>query len=245
VAAVPASDPGFVYISSGTWSLVGAEVAAPVLTAAAEQANFTNEGGVNGTFRLLRNVTGLWLVQGCRRRWGLEGPEAYARLADAAREAEGLAAFVDPDDPAFFNPPDMVAAIERRLADTGQRVPPTPGALVRCVLESLALKYRAVLDTLAAIRGREATVIHVVGGGANNTLLCQLTADATGLPVVAGPAEATAIGNILVQAVAAGAIGSFEEARAVVRRSFEPARYTPGDRGPWDRAYARFKDQSR
>jgi len=240
VAAIPAADPRFAYISSGTWSLVGAETSAPVLTEAAEQANFTNEGGVNATFRLLRNVTGLWLVQGCRRRWGMEHAEAYAELAAAASEARPLTALVDPDDPAFFNPVDMVAAIERRVADTGQPVPSTPGAIVRCVLESLALKYRRVLDILAAIRGQDASVIHVVGGGSNNALLCQFTADATGLPVVAGPAEATAIGNLLVQAVAAGAIESFAEARAVVRRSFEPRCYAPGDRLPWDRAYRRF-----
>ena len=242
VAAVPASGRRFAYISSGTWSLVGAEVASPVLTEAAEQANFTNEGGVYGTFRLLRNVAGLWLVQGCRRRWGLEQKEAYAQLTGAAADAPPLAAFVDPDDPAFFNPPDMVEAIERRVAGTGQPVPPTPGALVRCVLESLALKYRHVLETLARIRGEDATVVHVVGGGARNALLCQLTADATGLPVVAGPAEATAIGNIMVQAVSAGAVESFEAARAVVRGSFEPQRYTPRDREPWDRAYRRFAE---
>lgn len=242
VAAVPASDPGFAYISSGTWSLVGAEVTSPVLTEAAERANFTNEGGVFGTFRLLRNVTGLWLVQGCRRRWGLEGREAYAQLTAAAADADALTAFVDPDDPAFFNPPDMVAAIERRLADTGQRPPATPGGLVRCVLESLALKYRRVLDTLAAIRGRETTVVHVVGGGSNNGLLCQFTADATGLPVIAGPAEGTSIGNILVQAIAAGAVASLGDARAVVRRSFEPTCYAPRDRDPWDRAARRFAE---
>ena len=245
VAAVPAADPRFAYISSGTWSLVGAEVTAPVLSEAAERANFTNEGGVYGTFRLLRNVTGLWLVQGCRRRWGLEGPEAYSQLTAAAAAAEPLAALLDPDDPAFFNPPDMVAAIERRLEETGQRAPATPGALVRSILESLALKYRQVLETLAAIRGQEAAVVHIVGGGSNNSLLCQFTADATGLPVVAGPAEGTSIGNILVQAITAGAIGSFEEARAVVRRSFEPTCYTPRDREPWDRAYRQFADVTR
>lgn len=242
VAAVPAVDSRFAYISSGTWSLVGAEVPAPVLSEAAERANFTNEGGVYGTFRLLRNVTGLWLVQGCRRRWGMEGREAYARLTEAAAGAEPLAAMVDPDDPAFFNPPDMVAALERRLAETGQRAPSTQGGLVRCVLESLALKYRQVLETLAGIRGEQAAVVHIVGGGSNNGLLCQFTADATGLPVVAGPAEGTAIGNILVQAIAAGAIGSLDEARAVVRGSFEPARYEPRDREPWDRAYRQFSD---
>jgi rhamnulokinase len=242
VAAVPAADPRFAYISSGTWSLVGAEVGAPVLSEAAERANFTNEGGVYGTFRLLRNVTGLWLVQGCRRRWGMDGREAYSQLTEAAAAAEPLAALVDPDDPAFFNPPDMVAAIERRLVETGQRAPATPGALVRCILESLALKYRQVLETLAAIRGQEAAVVHVVGGGSNNALLCQFTADATGLPVVAGPAEGTSIGNILVQAIAAGAIASLDAGRAVVRRSFEPACYAPRDREPWDRAFRRFAD---
>ncbi len=242
VVAIPAADPRFAYISSGTWSLVGAEVAAPVLTEAAERANFTNEGGVNATFRLLRNVTGLWLVQGCRQRWGMERADAYAELAAAASAAEPLTAFVDPDDPAFFNPPDMVAAIERRLAATRQHVPATPGAIVRCILESLALKYRLVLEVLAEVRAQDAAVIHIVGGGSNNSLLCQFTADATGLPVVAGPTEATAIGNILVQAVACGAIESLPEARGLVRRSFQPRCHEPGDRTPWDRVYGRFRE---
>jgi rhamnulokinase len=242
VAAVPAEDPRFAYISSGTWSLVGAEVTAPILTEAAERASFTNEGGVNATFRLLRNVTGLWLVQGCRRRWGIDGPEAYAELTAAASAADSRTALIDPDHPLFFNPPDMVAAIEQRLAETGQRVPATPGGIVRCILDSLALKYRQVLDALASVRGQAAPIVHIVGGGANNALLCQLTADATGLPVMAGPIEATAIGNILVQAVTAGAIDSCADARAVVRQSFEPRCHQPGDRAAWDPAYERFID---
>lgn len=242
VAAVPAEDPAFAYISSGTWSLVGAEVKAPVTTGEAERANFTSEGGVGGTFRLLKNVVGLWLVQGCRRRWGLEGPDAYAALAAAAAKAGPLEALVDPDDPAFFNPPDMVAAIESRLVATGQSVPTSRGGIVRAILESLALKYRRVLEQLAAIQGREASVVHIVGGGARNALLCQFTADATGLPVVAGPVEATSIGNILVQAIAAGIIGSVAEGRALVRRSFDVSVFEPGDRGPWDRAYQQFTD---
>ena len=242
VAAVPAGEPGFAYISSGTWSLVGTEVTTPVISAEAERTGFSNEGGVGGTFRLLKNVMGLWLVQGCRRRWGLDGPDAYEALAAAAAEAEPLAALVDPDHPAFFNPPDMVAAIERRLASTGQAVPSTRGGLVRCVLDSLALKYRQVLDQLASVRGSRATVVHVVGGGAKNALLCQLTADATSLPVVAGPAEATSIGNILVQAIAAGAIGSVADGRRLVRQSFDPARFEPEGPEGWDRAYRRFLD---
>ncbi|HSK09164.1 MAG TPA: FGGY-family carbohydrate kinase [Vicinamibacterales bacterium] len=243
VAAVPADDPRFAYISSGTWSLVGAEVATPFLTEAASRAGFTNEGGVNGTFRLLRNVAGLWLLQECRRRWGIE-PQAYAALTAAASEAEPFAALIDPDDPGFFNPPDMVGAIERRLAATGQRAPATRGGFVRCILESLALKSRQVLDALAIVRGQRATVVHIVGGGSKNPLLCQLTADATGLPVVAGPAEATAIGNLLVQAVAAGAIASLDEGRAVVARSFEPARYLPRAEESWNRAYDRFVEMA-
>ncbi|MEN6560466.1 MAG: rhamnulokinase family protein [Acidobacteriota bacterium] len=242
VAAVPAEGEHWAYISSGTWSLVGVEEKAPVISELSLRANFTNEGGVGGTIRFLKNVSGLWLVQGCRKAWSAEGPVTYDELTRAAAEAAPFAALVNPDAPDFLNPPDMPEAIAAYCRRTGQPVPGTRAALVRSLLESLALKYRSVIDQLRQVLGHPIEKIHVIGGGSRNALLCQLTADATGLPVVAGPAEATAIGNILVQAMALGRVGSPEDIRAVVRESFEPRTYQPSGRGPaWDAAADRFR----
>ena len=228
VAAVPAEGADFAYISSGTWSLMGAELRAPDLSEGALRYNFTNEGGVGGTFRFLKNIMGLWLVQECRRTWAADGRErSYADLARAAAEAPGFGPLVDPDDGRFLPPGDMPGRVAAFCRETGQAVPAGEGAVIRCLLESLALKYRWVLERLEEVLGRRLEPIHVVGGGIRNTLLCQLTADATGRPVVAGPAEATAIGNLLVQALGLGRIGSVGDIRAVVRASFEPRTFTP------------------
>lgn len=228
VAAVPTVHTGranWAYISSGTWSLVGVEVPDAVRTDAAFRAGLTNEGGVDGTLRLLKNVMGLWLVQRCRAAFGADAD--YDVLTRQAEESPPLRSRIDPDDPRFLNPPDMPAAIAGFCRETGQPVPETPGQFVRCCLESLALKYRDVLDRLAAVTGVPIEVVHVVGGGSRNRLLNQLTADATGLPVVAGPVEATALGNVLVQARAAGELGSLADLRAVVRESFAPEVFSP------------------
>jgi len=242
VAAVPAEGGNWAYISSGTWSLVGVEETAPVISPASLQANFTNEGGVGGTVRFLKNVTGLWLIQGCRRAWSAEGAVSYEELAAAAGDAPRFAALIDPDDPGFLNPPDMPEAVAAYCRRTGQAVPPTRAAMVRAILESLALKYRFVLDQLRAILGHPIEKIHVIGGGARNVLLCQLTADATGLPVVAGPAEATAVGNILVQAMALGLVSSPAGMRRIIRESFPLETYCPaGPPAEWDAAYDRFR----
>ncbi|MBT3346560.1 MAG: rhamnulokinase [Gemmatimonadetes bacterium] len=246
VAAVPAAGVGtgdFAYISSGTWSLMGAELSAPELGAEALRHNFTNEGGVGGTYRFLKNIMGLWLVQECRRTWLHEGSEfSYAELTQAAAGAPGLGALVDPDDERFMPPGDMPARIARYCAETSQNLPSNEGAIVRCVLDSLALKYRQVLEQLEAVLGRRLETIHIVGGGIQNELLCQLTADATGRPVVAGPAEATGIGNLLVQALGLGWVSSLADIRQVVIDSFEPRRYEPSqaDSAAWDEAYGRF-----
>ncbi len=241
VAAVPAEGGNWAYISSGTWSLVGVEEAAPVISPASLRANFTNEGGVGGTVRFLKNVTGLWLVQGCRKAWSADGPVSYEDLAAAASDAPRFAALIDPDDPGFLNPADMPEALAAYCRRTGQAVPPTRAAMVRAILESLALKYRFVLDELRAVLGHPVDRIHVIGGGARNPLLCQLTADATGLPVIAGPAEATAVGNILVQAMALGLVSSPAGMRAIIRESFPLESYRPaGPQAEWDAAYARF-----
>jgi len=239
VAAIPLTD-GAAYVSSGTWSLVGIEVPEPVLTPLAFRANLTNEGGVGGRFRLLKNVSGLWLVEQCRRAWTGEGRGYdYAELIALAKAAPSGTAFVDPDDERFLLPADMPAAVRSRCRETGQPEPHGPGEVVRVILESLALKYRFVIRRLEEVVGRRLSTVHVVGGGARNHLLCQLTADACGLPVKAGPAEATAVGNLVVQAMALGELSTLEEARELVRRSF-PAREFEPRAGPWEELVERF-----
>jgi rhamnulokinase len=243
VAAVPAEGHDFAWISSGTWSIMGVEAHEPVITPQSLAFNLTNEGGVAGTFRCSKNVLGLWLVQECRRTWAAQGQEwSYAELTEMAAQAAPLAAVIDPDHDDFLKPGDMPARIRAFCRQTGQSVPDGPAAIVRCALESLALKYRWVLECLEAVTGRRLEPIHIIGGGTQNRLLNQLTADATGRTVVAGPAEATAAGNLLVQAIALGHIGSVAEARAVARHSFTPEVYTPAASADWDEAYQRLLD---
>jgi sugar (pentulose or hexulose) kinase len=239
VAGVPAAGPDFAYISSGTWSLAGVELAAPVLTEASRAANFTNETGIDGTVRYLRNVMGLWLLQESLRGW----PAAsLGSLLDEAARRPPLRFVIDPDDPVFLPPGDMPGRIASWLAGRGEAVPSEPAETVRCILDSLALAYRRAITEAQSLSGRHADVVHVVGGGARNSLLCQLTADATGLPVVSGPAEATALGNVLGQARALGAApGDLAGMRALIRsaqplRTFAPA----GDGAAWAAAEARI-----
>lgn len=243
VAAVPAQGDDWAYLSLGTWALMGIEVRTPIVTGDALAANFTNEGGVDGTYRFLKNITGLWLVQECRRIWAREDGQAtsWDDLTRMAAEAAPFRSIVDPDDPAFLNPSDMPATIRERCQATGQPVPQTRGEVLRAALEGLALKCRYTIDTLGQLRGRPLQVLHIVGGGIQNRLLCQFIANATGLPVIAGPIEATAMGNILVQAMGQGDIGSLQELRDVVRRSVAPERYEPQDVAAWDEVYGRFK----
>jgi len=237
VVAVPASEPCFAYISSGTWSLVGLELDAPVLTEESRTANFTNESGIDGAIRYLRNVTGLWLLQECVRSWGAEAGSIDSLLAAAARE-DPLRFVVDADDPVFLPPGEMPARIRAWLFARGRPAPSSPAQFVRCILDSLALAYRRALVDAQRLSGRHADVVHVVGGGSRNDLLCQLTADATGLPVVAGPAEATALGNVLVQARAIGAAPvTLPGMRALLRSSLKLRTFMPsGGTGAWDRA---------
>jgi rhamnulokinase len=243
VVAVPAERPDFGYISSGTWSLVGMELDAPVLTEASRTANFTNEAGVDGTVRYLRNVMGLWLLQESVRGWAAAGqPVDLPGLLAAAARQPPLVTVVDPDDPVFLPPGDMPGRIAAAARRTGQPVPDGPAALARCILDSLALAYRRALRQVQELSGRQISVVHVVGGGSRNDLLLQLTADACGLPVRAGPAEATALGNILVQARALGAApGDLAGLRGLVRaaerlRCFEPS----GDPAAWAAAERRI-----
>ena len=241
VAAVPAQSGDYAYISSGTWSLMGVENAEPVIGEESLRYNFTNEGGVCGTFRLLRNIMGLWLVQECRRTWAHAGEDlSYSEITDLAERAPAFGPLIEPDSHEFLRPGDMPSRIREVCARTGQSEPETKGEIVRCALESLALKYRWVLEKLEVMLGRQLQIIHILGGGSQNQLLCQLTADATQRPVVGGPAEATAIGNILMQALAQGRIGSLGEGREVVRRSFDLVAYQPESQTAWDDAYARF-----
>ncbi len=244
IAAVPAQRAGFVWISSGTWSVLGAELPEPVITPQSLAYNFTNEGGAGGSFRFCKNIMGLWLVQECRRAWAVQGDEmSYSQLTEMAAAALPHLAFVDPDHPDFLKPGDaqngwMPARIQAFCARTGQRVPVTKGEIVRCALESIALKYRLVIEQAEQVLGVRLDPIHIVGGGARNQLLSRFTADATGRVVLTGPVEATAMGNVLVQAVALGHIGSLAEARAIVRQGTEVDVFEPGRRQEWDEAYA-------
>ncbi len=241
VAAVPAEGSDFVYISSGTWSLMGAELPEPVINEQSLAFNLTNEGGVGGPFRLLKNITGLWLVQECRRTWARQGEEfSYADLTQMAAQADPLQSVIDSDCGEFLKPGDMPARIRAFCQGTGQPVPQSKGAVVRCALESLALKYRWVLERLEEILGRRLEPIHIVGGGTKNQLLNQFTADVTGRRVVTGPIEATAAGNVITQAMTLGHIGSLAEGRRIVRNSFDVATYEPAGKSEWDEAYDRF-----
>jgi rhamnulokinase len=242
VAAVPARGRSFGYISCGTWSLVGVELDHPVLTEASRLADFTNEAGIDGTVRYLHNVMGLWLLQESVRVWADAGqPGDLASLLAAAARVPPRQAVIDPDDPVFLPPGDMPGRIAGACRRTGQPAPPDPPAVVRCILDSLALAYRRAIRQAQELSGRQVDVVHVVGGGARNTLLMQLTADACGLPVVAGPTEAAALGNILVQARALGAApGDLDGMRALLRATQPLHRYEPsGDTRAWDAAARR------
>jgi rhamnulokinase len=242
VVGVPARDDRFAYISCGTWSLVGLELDAPVLSDASRRANFTNEGGVDGRIRYLRNVMGLWLLQESVRTWEAGGSSIdLGRLLHEAAEVPAFGALVDPDDPAFLPPGDMPTRIRQVCLRTGQTPPTTAAQTSRCILDSLAVAYRRTLREAQELSGREVDTVHLVGGGVHNTLLCQLTADACGLPVLAGPVEAASLGNVLVQARAADAVaGGLEELRDLVARTHQVVRYEPaGDPSAWASAERR------
>lgn len=246
VAAIPTELTGtarWAYISSGTWSLIGLEVPQAILTEQALRRNVTNEGGIDGTYRLLKNIMGLWLVQECRRSFERQGrPLDYAEMVRQAEAAPAFRSIIDPDDALFLAPNDMPTAIRSWCQKTQQPVPETDGQLIRCVLESLALKYRVVLGWLEELSGERVEVIHVVGGGCQNALLNQFTANACGKPVVAGPIEATALGNVLVQARAAGALSSLQDIRSVVRASVELVTFQPTQPDAWQQASQRLNE---
>ncbi|MBQ3927028.1 MAG: rhamnulokinase [Clostridia bacterium] len=245
VMAVPFDDghEGDVYISSGTWSLIGTELKESIVSDASRAFNLTNEGGFGRTVRFLRNVMGLWILQESRRQWQREGKDySFSELSELCSTAKPLASFIDPDDPSFAAPGNMPERIRVYCQKTGQKEPEDVASTVRCIIDSLALKYRETIEKIADVTGKNPSKIHVVGGGVQDRLLCQATADACGLPVVAGPVEATACGNILAQMLTFKEIASLEEARQVVRNSFDPAYYSPGaNREQYQEAYDRFQ----
>jgi rhamnulokinase len=239
VAAVPAEGDGWCYISSGTWSLMGVELTEPIINQRSLELNFTNEIGAAGTVRFLKNIAGMWLLQECRRAWALEGREySYDELAQLAAAAPPFTAVIDPD--AFLEPGRMPEKIAEYCRRTGQAAPEPPGPMCRTILESLALRYRQVLESLESLLGRRIERIHIVGGGSRNRVLNQFVADATGRPVIAGPAEATAAGNVAVQAIGAGLLKDLREARDLIRRSFPMTVFEPKPQADWDAAYQRF-----
>lgn len=241
VAAVPAQGSDHVYLSSGTWSLMGVEAPQPVLNERSYNLNFTNEGGVCGAIRVLKNICGLWLIQETRRTWEKQGQKmSFDELAWAAEAAKPFAAIIDPDCPDFSTPGDMPARIRAFCKRTGQKPPATPGEVARTIYESLALKYRRVFGLLEELNGRRYEVLHIVGGGTRETMLNQFAANALQRPVIAGPVEGTALGNILLQLIATKAIRNLEEGREIIRDSFETITYLPKDAPAWDAAYAKY-----
>lgn len=242
VAAVPEEGSDWAFLSSGTWSLLGVELPEPLINGEVLAANFTNEVGWGGTTRLLKNIAGLWIIQECRRTWLAEGGEySYDALTKLAAAAAPLQSLIHPADQRFLAPGGMPDKVRGFCRETGQPIPQTPGLIVRCALESLALSYRQTLEQAEKLTGRTLRRLHVVGGGCQNALLCQFAANATGRVVVAGPVEATAIGNVLLQAVSLGHLSSVEELRRTVRNSFPLETYLPADADAWDSAYTKFQ----
>lgn len=244
VVAVPAGDGNWAYLSSGTWSLMGVEVPRAIINDKTFGYEFTNEGGVENTIRLLKNIMGLWLMQECKRQWQREGTDlSYTELAEMAKKAKPFAAYINPDYSRFLAPGDMPKRINEHLAQSGQKTINDKGQMIRIILESLALKYRYVMGAIEDIIGKKIETLHIVGGGIQNQLLCQFTANALGKKVITGPIEATAIGNILMQARATGQIKTLAKAREIVRNSFELKEYQPQETSLWEKQYKKLKIQ--
>lgn len=240
IASVPASDKNYAYISSGTWSLMGIESPVPLVSEKTMEMNYTNEGGVDGTTRFLKNIMGMWLIQECRRTWLQEKNYSWDEMVQLAKSSEPFKFLINPDDSTFLNPGDMPKAIVAFCENSGQGTPQSHAEIIRCVYDSLALKYRFTLEQIRTVSDQLIEKIHIIGGGANNKFLNQLTADATKLKVIAGPTEATATGNILVQAKAMGTLQSLDEMREVVRASFEVEEFVPNPDLDWDVAYKKY-----
>lgn len=242
VAAVPAQNRNFAYLSSGTWSLMGIESPTPLITEETYAMNFTNEGGVEGTTRFLKNICGMWILEQCRKEWERAGKAySYPEIVEMAVSARPFGCFIWPDAPSFANPPSMLEAIRMFCERTGQQAPADDAQIVRCIFESLALRYREVLDDLERIAPFPIERLHIIGGGSKNRLLNRLTANAIGREVVAGPSEATAVGNVMIQAMGAGVVSSLEEMRAIIRASVETETYFPEEADEWEKAYRLFR----
>jgi rhamnulokinase len=241
VAAVPTNKKDFAYLSCGTWSLLGTEINQPVLSKQALDWNFTNEGGVYHTFRLLKNIMGLWLIQECKRSWENAGNILdYDEMIQLAEQAKPFKCFIDPDHPMFLNPTNMPRQVQQYCRETNQPVPDTTGEIIRCIIESLALKYRFVLERTEKLVNNNFSGLHMVGGGIQNKMLCQFTANAISRPVLAGPVEATALGNIVVQYIALGYIKDIHEARLLIKESIDIKIYEPKETDEWNSAYEKF-----
>ena len=241
VAAVPALDENFAYLSSGTWSLMGIESKEPVITPETYELNYTNEGGVEGTTRFLKNICGMWILEQCRKEWTLSGKDySYPEIVEMAMSATPFKSFIQPDDPSFANPPSMLEAIDAFCERTGQEKPENDAQVIRLIFESLALRYRQVLEDLDRIATHPIERLHIIGGGSKNRLLNQLTANAIGRKVVAGPSEATAIGNVMIQAMAAGVVSSLQEMRSIIHASVETEEFAPELVAEWEEAYQKF-----
>ncbi len=241
VAAVPALDENFAYLSSGTWSLMGIETKEPVITPETYEMNFTNEGGVEGTTRFLKNICGMWILEQCRKEWATAGKNySYPEIVEMAMSAEPFKAFIQPDDPSFANPPSMIEAIYAFCDRNGQPRPENDAQIIRCIFESLALRYRQVLGDLDRIAKFPVERLHIIGGGSKNDLLNQLTANAIGRKVIAGPSEATAIGNVMMQAMGAGIVSSLAEMRSIIHASIETKEFIPQAVEAWEAAYQKF-----
>ncbi|MBN1986519.1 MAG: rhamnulokinase [Prolixibacteraceae bacterium] len=242
VVSVPAKGENWAYLSSGTWSLLGIESPEPLVSEKTLEMNFTNEGGVEGTTRFLKNIMGMWLIQECKRIWDEEKELGWQEIVDLSNGAQSFRCFINPDDPGFLNPGNMPGAIQDYCKKTGQFVPQTKGEIARCIYDSLVLKYKFTIKQVESVTGKKIEKLHIIGGGANNKMLNQLTADALGIPVFAGPTEATAIGNIMIQAKAMGAVNSLAEIRDIVSRSFEVVEYSPSPKLDWEAAYQKFEN---
>jgi len=241
VAAVPADNERFAYLSSGTWSLMGIEVKEAIINDETYALNYTNEGGIEGTTRFLKNITGMWLLEQCLKEWKKEGVSyAYEKLVSMAESAPPFQSLIDSEDSSFANPASMTKAISDYCEATGQTVPSSHAAYVRCIFESLSLKYKSVLGKLIQLAPFSIEKLHVIGGGSKNPLLNQWTANAIGIPVIAGPSEATGIGNIMIQAKAAGCVGSLQEMRKIIRDSIQLEEFLPENKIEWEKAFEKF-----
>lgn len=241
VAAVPAKDEHFAYLSSGTWSLMGIETKEPIINELSYKRNFTNEGGVEGTTRFLKNICGMWLLERCRKEWGDDAPADYGTLLSEAMKVEAFRSIINPDDEMFANPSNMQQAIKDYCAKTGQHVPEGYAEICRCIFESLALRYRQVAGYLKEMASFPIDTLHIIGGGSLNDYLNQFTANATGLTVLAGPQECTALGNIMLQAKAAGEVGDIFDMRRIIADSIMMKRFDPKDKDEWDKAFEKFE----